>query len=116
MVSDPVFAKTEKPAYKLDPEFVDESKRRPNSSTPKRTVRFLDDVGKEHQEVSGDRQFGDSSGFVSLLTSCSFRLIRRIYSQCVFFKTVLYSNMKINGSLLFAGTHLTSSQIINRVL
>ncbi|CAH8600128.1 unnamed protein product [Schistosoma mattheei] len=62
-VSDPVFAKTEKPAYKLDPEFVDESKRRPNSSTPKRTVRFLDDVGKEHQEVSGDRQFGDSSGF-----------------------------------------------------
>ncbi|VDP85950.1 unnamed protein product, partial [Schistosoma mattheei] len=54
---------TEKPAYKLDPEFVDESKRRPNSSTPKRTVRFLDDVGKEHQEVSGDRQFGDSSGF-----------------------------------------------------
>ncbi|CAH8609771.1 unnamed protein product [Schistosoma intercalatum] len=62
-VSDPVFAKTEKPAYKLDPEFVDESKRRPNSLTPKRTVRFLDDVGKEHQEVSGDRQFGDSSGF-----------------------------------------------------
>ncbi|RTG84405.1 Fas-binding factor 1, partial [Schistosoma bovis] len=60
---DPVFAKTEKPAYKLDPEFVDESKRRPNSSTPKRTVRFLDDVGKENQEVSGDRQFGDSSGF-----------------------------------------------------
>ncbi|VDP20498.1 unnamed protein product [Schistosoma margrebowiei] len=53
----------EKPAYKLDPEFEDDSKRRPNSSTSKRTVRFSDDVGKEHQEVSGDRQFGDSSGF-----------------------------------------------------
>ncbi|CAH8657996.1 unnamed protein product [Schistosoma rodhaini] len=65
-VSDPVFAKTDKPAYQLDSEFLNESKRRPISSIPKRTVRFLDDVGIEHQEVSSSKELGNESGFDQL--------------------------------------------------
>ncbi|TNN12599.1 Fas-binding factor 1, partial [Schistosoma japonicum] len=59
---DPVLTKTVKPADHLDSEVVTESKRHPNSSILKRTVRFLDDIEDGNPEESISKQSDDAFG------------------------------------------------------
>ncbi|KAK4476111.1 hypothetical protein MN116_000610 [Schistosoma mekongi] len=57
---DPVSTKTVRPPDRLDSEVITETKRRPNSSILKRTVRFLDYIGDGNPEESSNKQSDDA--------------------------------------------------------